>query len=186
MVSILYGRWMIAGGVNSRIGPKSDVVDGRAAGALRTHNKTPPQDESALFGTAQFVVGLCRDQKGRAMLNVSGERSENALAFQRELIAVVDKWISRVEASEADAFIKELLGYYRIRRMLADSVDRVEFARRYHRTARGGRDSASAAIASTEMTDLSSKTAALIAAASTGATLARIASDKARLLASQK
>jgi hypothetical protein len=119
------------------------------------------------------------------MLNVSAERSENALAFQRELIAVVDKWVSRVEPAEADAFIKELLGYYRIRRMLADSVDRVEFARRYHGIARGGRDSARA-IASMEMTDLSSKTAALIAAASTGATLARIASDKARLLASQK
>ena len=63
------------------------------------------------------------------MLNVSAERSEDALAFQRELVAVVDKWVSRVEASEGDAFIKELLGYYRIRRMLVDSLDRVAFAR---------------------------------------------------------
>jgi hypothetical protein len=121
------------------------------------------------------------------MLNVSAERCENALAFQRELIAVVDKWVSRVEASEADAFIKELLGYYRVRKMLADSVDRVEFARRCYAATTAGRGNGSAATVSTmEMTDLSSKAAALIAAASTGATLARIASDKARLLASQK
>jgi hypothetical protein len=121
------------------------------------------------------------------MLNVSAERSENALAFQRELIAVVDKWVSRVEASEADAFIKELLGYYRIRRMLTESVDRAEFARRRHRAAMGGRGGGRAVpVSTTAMEDLSSKAAALIAAASTGATLARIASDKARLLASQK
>ena len=121
------------------------------------------------------------------MLNVSAERSENALAFQRELIAVVDKWVSRVEASEADAFIKELLGYYRIRRMLVDSVDRVAFARRCHTAAMGRRGNGIAAtVSTTQMSDLSSKAAALIAAASTGATLARIASDKARLLASQK
>jgi hypothetical protein len=43
------GRWMR---VNSRIGPKSDVVDARDAGALQTHNKTPPRHESTLFGTA--------------------------------------------------------------------------------------------------------------------------------------
>jgi hypothetical protein len=121
------------------------------------------------------------------MLNVSAERSENALAFQRELIAVVDKWVSRVEASEADAFIKELLGYYRVRRMLVDSVDRAAFARRCHTATTRGRGNGSAATVSTrEITDLSSKAAALIAAASTGATLARIASDKARFLASQK
>ena len=121
------------------------------------------------------------------MLNVSAERSENALAFQRDLIAVVDKWVSRVEASEADAFIKELLGYYRIRRMLVESVDRVEFARHCNTAVMGGRRGGSVArVSTTKMTDLSSKTAALIAAASTGATLARIASDKARLLASQK
>jgi hypothetical protein len=120
------------------------------------------------------------------MLNVSAERSENALAFQRELVAVVDKWVSLVEASEGDAFIKELLGYYRIRRMLVESVDRVEFARRSQARATGGRGSKAAKVLTADMTDLSSKTAALIAAASTGATLARIASDKARLLASQK
>jgi hypothetical protein len=120
------------------------------------------------------------------MLNVSAERSENALAFQRELVAVVDKWVSLVEASEGDAFIKELLGYYRIRRMLVESVDRVEFARRSQARATGGRGSKAAKVPTADMTDLSSKTAALIAAASTGATLARIASDKARLLASQK
>jgi hypothetical protein len=122
------------------------------------------------------------------MLNVSAERSEDALAFQRELVAVVDKWVSRVEASEGDAFIKELLGYYRIRRMLVDSLDRVAFARRCQTgvTGRRGGSNKVAKIPTAEMTDLSSKTAALIAAASTGATLARIASDKARLLASQK
>jgi hypothetical protein len=121
------------------------------------------------------------------MLNVSAERSEDALAFQRELVAVVDKWVSRVEASEGDAFIKELLGYYRIRRMLVDSLDRVEFARRCQTGVTGRRGAGKVAkISTAEMTDLSSKTAALIAAASTGATLARIASDKARLLASQK
>jgi hypothetical protein len=114
------------------------------------------------------------------MLNVSVERCEDALAFQRELVAVVDKWVSRVEASDGDAFIKELLGYYRIRRMLVESVDRAEFARRCNSQALSGR----AAVMPTM--DLSSKAAALIAAASTGATLARIASDKARLLASQK
>jgi hypothetical protein len=118
------------------------------------------------------------------MLNVSAERCEDALAFQRELVAVVDKWVSRVEASDADAFIKELLGYYRIRRMLVDSVDRVEFARRCTMAATGGRGGGRAAVMPTA--DFSSKAAALIAAASTGATLARIASDKARLLASQK
>ena len=121
------------------------------------------------------------------MLNVSVERCEDALAFQRELVAVVDKWVSRVEASDGDAFIKELLGYYRIRRMLVDSVDRAEFARRCNTAATGGRGGGRVATVSpTQMTDLSSKAAALIAAASTGATLARIASDKARLLASQK
>jgi hypothetical protein len=121
------------------------------------------------------------------MLNVSAERSENALAFQRELVAVVDKWVSLVETSDGDAFIKELLGYYRVRRMMVESVDRVEFARRCRAGATGGRGGSKVAKGPTaEMTDLSSKTAALIAAASTGATLARIASDKARLLASQK
>ena len=121
------------------------------------------------------------------MLNVSAERCEDALAFQRELVAVVDKWVSRVEASDGDAFIKELLGYYRIRRMLVDSLNHVEFARRCNTAVMGGRGGGKAVtVATTEMTDLSSKTAALIAAASTGATLARIASDKARLLASQK
>ena len=121
------------------------------------------------------------------MLNVSAERSENALAFQRELVAVVDKWVSLVETSEGDAFIKELLGYYRIRRMLVESVDRVALARRCQARATGGRGGGKVTkVPTAQMTDLSSKAAALIAAASTGATLARIASDKARLLASQK
>jgi hypothetical protein len=71
--------------------------------------------------------------------------------------------------------------------MLVESVDRVEFARRSQARATGGRGGGKAAkVPTADMTDLSSKTAALIAAASTGATLARIASDKARLLASQK
>ena len=92
------------------------------------------------------------------MLNVSAERSENALAFQRELVAVVDKWVSLVETSEGDAFIKELLGYYRVRRMLVESVDRVEFARRCRAGATGGRGGSKVAKGPTaEMTDLSSK-----------------------------
>jgi hypothetical protein len=121
------------------------------------------------------------------MLNVSVRRSENALAFQRELVAVVDKWVSRVEASDGDAFIKELLGYYRIRRMLVDSVDRVEFARSCNAALMGERGGLRAAkVSTTEMADWSSKADALAAAASAGATLARIASDKARMLASQR
>jgi hypothetical protein len=120
------------------------------------------------------------------MLNVSAERSENALAFQRELVAVVDKWVSRVEASDGDAFIKELLGYYRIRRMLADSADRVEFARRCNTAVTGERTVRAATVPTTETADWLSKADALAAAASAGATLARIASDKARMLASQK
>jgi hypothetical protein len=121
------------------------------------------------------------------MLNVSVRRSENALAFQRELVAVVDKWVSRVEASDGDAFIKELLGYYRIRRMLVDSVDRVEFARSCNAALMGQRGGLRAAkVSTTEMADWSSKADALAAAASAGATLARIASDKARMLASQR
>ena len=121
------------------------------------------------------------------MLKVSAERYGNALAFQRELVAVVDKWVSRVEASDGDAFIKELLGYYRIRRMLVDSAERAEFAQRCNAAATGGRSSGKTATVSLpQITDWSSKADALVAAASTGATLARIASDRARILASRK
>jgi hypothetical protein len=121
------------------------------------------------------------------MPNGSIERFENALAFQRELVAVVDKWASRIETSDGDAFVKELLGYFRIRRMLADSADHVESARGYDAVPIGAGEGGKVATLSTKgMVDLSSKTEALMAATSTGVTLACIASDKARMLASRK
>jgi hypothetical protein len=116
----------------------------------------------------------------------SMERFENTLAFQRELVAVVDKWASRVDPSDGDAFVKELLGYYRIKRMLSSSEDLVAGAQHKGTVNGGGGGGRTAARSIKDMADLSSKTDALIAAASTGVTLARLVSDQARTLASRK